>query len=347
METLSLAPFQGITDVVYRNVFKKHFRGITKFYTPFFTGIQKDNSKSLRGEEISPDFNDVKTVVPQILSNNADEIIRFANQCKSMGYAEFNLNMGCPFPRVANKTRGCGLMADPVRTIKMLNDVFEQIDGIKFSIKCRLGYYSDEEIYVFVDVFNTFNFSEIIIHPRIGKQMYTGEASLEKFMKLIPLINKPLVYNGDIFDIEKYNLVSSRRDGSQIVSLRGDGQRSVSTMLGRGLLTNPFLAEQIQNIDNQSDKKKRMHNFVVDLYVERLRHAGGSPKIIGSMKELWKYMMNIFDDPQNVWRKVKKVNHLDEYEEAVEAIFSEYNITLNNSKDAIHRISNMNNQITT
>lgn len=310
METLSLAPFQGITDVVYRNVFKKHFAGIGKFYTPFFTGIQKDNSKSLRGEEISPDFNDVKTVVPQILSNTAEEIIRFANQCKSMGYTEFNLNMGCPFPRVANKTRGCGLMVDPDRTIKMLNDVFEQIDGIKFSIKCRLGYYNDEEIYAFVDTFNTLNFSEIIIHPRIGKQMYTGEASIDKFKALIPLINKPLVYNGDIFDVEKYNMVAP----------------FAPIMLGRGLLTNPFLAEQIQYIENQKEKKHRLHDFVVDLYVERLRHAGGSPKIIGSMKELWKYMMNIFDDPQNVWRKVKKVNHLDEYETAVETIFNEYNL---------------------
>lgn len=310
METLSLAPFQGITDVVYRNVFKKHFAGIGKFYTPFFTGIQKDNSKSLRGEEISPDFNDVKTVVPQILSNTAEEIIRFANQCKSIGYTEFNLNMGCPFPRVANKTRGCGLMADPDRTIKMLNDVFEQIDGIKFSIKCRLGYYNDEEIYAFVDTFNTLNFSEIIIHPRIGKQMYTGEASIDKFKALIPLINKPLVYNGDIFDVEKYNMVAP----------------FAPIILGRGLLTNPFLAEQIQHIENQKDKKHRLHDFVVDLYVERLRHAGGSPKIIGSMKELWKYMMNIFDDSQNVWRKVKKVNHLDEYETAVETIFNDYNL---------------------
>ena len=313
METLSLAPFQGITDVVYRNIFKKHFGGIDKYYTPFFTGIQKDNSKSLRGEEISPDFNDVNTVVPQILSNTAEEIIRFANQCKSMGYPEFNLNMGCPFPRVANKTRGCGLMADPDRTIKMLNDVFENIDGIKFSIKCRLGYYNDEEIYAFIETFNSLPFSEIIVHPRIGKQMYTGEASLEKFASLVPLINKPLVYNGDIFDIEKYNLVK---------------KASTTIMLGRGLLTNPFLAEQIKNIDNQQDKKQRLHGFVVDLYVERLRHAGGSPKIIGSMKELWKYMMNIFDDPQNVWRKVKKVNHLDEYETAVEAIFNEHNLAL-------------------
>ena len=313
METLSLAPFQGITDVVYRNAFKKHFRGIDKFYTPFFTGIQKDNSKSLRGEEISPEFNDVNTVVPQILSNKADEIIRFANQCKSMGYGEFNLNMGCPFPRVANKTRGCGLMADPERTIPMLTEVCEHVDGIRFSIKCRLGYYNDEEIYAFIEVFNSLNVSEIIIHPRIGKQMYNGEASLEKFIKLIPLINKPLVYNGDVFDVEKYKTVS----------------KSVENIsLGRGLLTNPFLAEEIKGIDNQKNKKTRLHNFVVDLYVERLRHAGGSPKIIGSMKELWKYMMNIFDDPQNVWRKVKKVNHLDEYETAVETVFNEQNLIL-------------------
>ena len=318
METLSLAPFQGITDVVYRNVFKKHFRGIDKYYTPFFTGIQKDNSKSLRGEEISPDFNDVKTVVPQILSNTAEEIIRFANQCKSMGYPEFNLNMGCPFPRVANKTRGCGLMADPTRTIKMLNDVFDGIDGIKFSIKCRLGYFNDEEIYAFIDTFNSLPFSEIIVHPRIGKQMYTGEASLEKFKELVPLINKPLVYNGDIFTTDRYTTILSSLSILSILSS--------SIMLGRGLLTNPFLAEQIKNIDNQLDKKQRLHNFVVDLYIERLHHAGGSPKIIGSMKELWKYMMNIFDDPQNVWRKVKKVNHLDEYETAVESIFNEHNL---------------------
>lgn len=318
MNELSLAPFQGITDVVYRNVFMKHFGGIDKLYTPFFTGIQKDNSRSLRGEEIDPRFNDVKIVVPQILSNTAEEIIRFANQCKSMGYLEFNLNMGCPFPRVANKTRGCGLMADYQRTTAMLKEVCNNINGIKFSIKCRLGYYSPDEIFKFIETFNTLPFSEIIIHPRIGKQMYTGEASIEKFKELIPLINKPLIYNGDIYTVEKYKSV--------VENISTD---KTHTMLGRGLLTNPFLAEDIKQInDNQKDRQLRLHNFVVNLYVERLRHAGGSPKIIGSMKELWKYMMNIFDEPQNVWRNVKKVNRLDEYEDAVEKIFTEYKIVL-------------------
>lgn len=318
MNKLSLAPFQGITDVVYRSMFMKHFSGIDKYYTPFFTGIQKDNSKSLRSDEIDPRFNDVNIIVPQILSNTAEEIIRFANQCKSMGYPEFNLNMGCPFPRVANKTRGCGLMADPNRTIAMLDEVCDNIDGIKFSIKCRLGYYSEDEIFKFIDAFNSLPFSEIIVHPRIGKQMYTGEASLEMFKELIPLINKPLIYNGDIYTVEKYHSV--------VENISTDNNH---TMLGRGLLTNPFLAEDIKQIsDNQNDRQTRLHDFVVSLYVERLHHAGGSPKIIGSMKELWKYMMNIFDDPQNVWRNIKKVNHLDEYENSVEKIFNEYKVII-------------------
>ena len=53
---LSLGPFQGITDAPFRNVFKRHFRGIDKFYTPFFTGIQKDHAKNLQGEGLAKWF---------------------------------------------------------------------------------------------------------------------------------------------------------------------------------------------------------------------------------------------------------------------------------------------------
>ena len=33
---LSLGPFQGITDAPFRNVFKKHFGGIDKFYIQWY-----------------------------------------------------------------------------------------------------------------------------------------------------------------------------------------------------------------------------------------------------------------------------------------------------------------------
>ena len=309
---LSLGPFQGITDAPFRNVFKRHFGGIDKFYTPFFTGIHKEeHAKNLQGEEIDPHYNDVETLTPQILSTDAEEILRFAKQCQQLGYKEINLNMGCPFPRVANKKRGCGLLPYPDKVEAMLERVFEEID-IKFSVKCRLGYFDPKEIDAILPIFNKFPISELIIHPRIGKQLYKGEADVERFKALIPYINAPLVYNGDIVSVESFNRISN---AVQPVN---------QFMLGRGILANPFLAEQIKN-DKASthDKMERLQNYVIDLYEDRLHHAGGSPKVLGRMKELWSYLMNSFEEPQVVWRKIKKINALKEYEEAVETIFKE------------------------
>ena len=307
---LSLGPFQGITDAPFRNVFKRHFGGIDKFYTPFFTGIHKEeHAKNLQGEEIDPNYNDVETLTPQILSTDAEEILRFAKQCKQLGYKEINLNMGCPFPRVANKKRGCGLLPYSDKVEELFEKIFEEID-VKFSVKCRLGYFSPEEIDTIIPIFNRFPLSELIIHPRIGKQLYKGEADVERFAALIPYINTPLVYNGDIFLVDDFERI------------RKVVQPINQFMLGRGLLANPFLAEEIcGGASNAPQRTERLHAYVLDLYDDRLRHAGGSPKVLGRMKELWSYLMYSFEEPQVVWRKIKKINVLKEYEATVEELF--------------------------
>ena len=313
---LSLGPFQGITDAPFRNVLKRHFSGIDKFYTPFFTGIHKDHAKNLQGEEIDPSCNDVETLTPQILSTDAEEILRFAKQCNQLGYKEINLNMGCPFPRVANKKRGCGLLPYPDKVEALFERVFGEID-INFSVKCRLGYFSADEINAILPIFNRFPLSELIIHPRVGKQLYKGEADVERFKALMPMINAPLVYNGDIVSVESFERI---RDVIQPVN---------QFMLGRGILANPFLAEEIRGgAYNAPEKTERLHNYIIDLYEDRLCHAGGSPKVLGRMKELWSYLMNSFDEPQNVWRKIKKINALKEYEEQVERIFEQHELKL-------------------
>ena len=324
-------------------MFKRHFGGIGKFYTPFFTGIhKKDHAKNLQGEEIDPRCNDVETLTPQILSTDAEEILRFAKQCKQLGYKEINLNMGCPFPRVANKKRGCGLLPYPDKVDMLLERVFEEID-IKFSIKCRLGYFNPKEIDDIIPIFNKFPLSELIIHPRIGKQLYKGEADVERFKVLIPYINAPLVYNGDIVSVESFErirgIINEPRRLTPLNAPHLDGLNDSlpvnQFMLGRGILANPFLAEEIKNrrdmTENVGDafnaslqvKTDRLHHYIVNLYEDRLRHAGGSPKVLGRMKELWSYLMNSFEEPQVVWWKIKKLNALKDYEEAVESIFKE------------------------
>ena len=332
---LSLGPFQGITDAPFRNVFQRHFGGIDKFYTPFFTGIQKEHAKNLQGEEIDPRCNDVETLTPQILSTDAEEVLRFAKQCKQLGYKEINLNMGCPFPRVANKKRGCGFLPYPDKVEELFERIFEEID-INFSVKCRLGYFNADEINAILPIFNRFPLSELIIHPRIGKQLYKGEADVERFKALMPFINAPLVYNGDIVSVDSFErirgLINEPTEKRHFDRLN-DRQTVNQFMLGRGVLANPFLAEQIKNKEDAyaaslQQKTERLHRYVLDLYDDRLSHAGGSPKVLGRMKELWSYLMNSFDAPQDVWRKIKKINALKEYEEQVEQVFKQHELIL-------------------
>lgn len=310
---LSLAPFQGITDMTYRNLYLKHFQGIDYLYTPFFASINTDNSKNLMNDEVSPKANNTRIIIPQILSNHADEIVRFANQCGDMGYTEVNLNLGCPFPRVANKKRGSGMLAYPEMVNEILNHVYSSI-SINMSIKCRIGFFSNAEFEPLIKVFNQYPISNLIVHPRIGKQQYKGEADKEFFAGLIGRINAPLTYNGDIFTREDFENADSI-----FANLN-------SYMLGRGVLTNPFLPEEIRGITNSKSRQERLHDFMSDIYHARLGQTGGSPKVIGRMKELWSYSMNLFDDPQNVWRKLKKTTRFEEYEDAVNFIFNNYKV---------------------
>lgn len=310
---LSLGPFQGITDQIFRTTYTTYFQGIDHFYTPFFTGIQKDNAKNLQTIEISPLFNNIKTLTPQILSNDAAEIIRFAEQCAKLGYSEINLNIGCPFQRVARKKRGSGLLPYPEMLDTIFTQVFQNI-SIKLSVKCRFGYHNPDEFFPLIKVFNNYPISELIVHARIGKQLYKGNVDTFLFKKIIPLVKAPLIYNGDIFTV--FDFETFEQQFEQIDTF----------MLGRGLLANPFLASEIKKTEpfDNIKKQKIIREFVFELFDARLKQGRYPQRAIGHMKELWSYLMWSFDEPQQIWRKIKKINDPKLYTEAVEHVFSNH-----------------------
>ena len=145
-ENLYLAPFQGITGMVFREIYTKHFKGIDKLFTPFFTGIYKKTNLTTRSDELHEIHHNHVQLVPQILSKDAEEIIRFASYCHEIGFKEINWNLGCPYPRVANKKRGSGMLPYP----DMVLEIFEKLNGkinTRLSVKCRLGYNTSDEIF--------------------------------------------------------------------------------------------------------------------------------------------------------------------------------------------------------
>lgn len=308
-----LAPFQGITTHTYREVYTKHFGGINKLFTPFFTGNQKPKSITKRAYEFNFPIQNNIEVVPQMLSKDADEIIRFAHFCNNKGFKEINWNLGCPYPRVANKKRGSGMLPYPDIVNEILEKVMPQID-INFSIKCRLGYFSEDEILDLVNVFNSFNISELTIHARIGKQLYAGDLKIDALKKAISKSRIDVVYNGDVFSVTDFK------------KLQNNLKTIDRWMIGRGLLVDPFLPTKIKNrqVPELPEQKEIAYKFITDLYIAYRKKMNDRPQATGILKELWGFMAFSFNNPQKVFNSIKKTHSFDEYEEVVADVFRNF-----------------------
>jgi len=285
---------------------------VDKLYTPFFTAI--NNELKLPARKMAELGNSTENgieVVPQILSKDAEEIIRFASFCEKQGFKELNWNLGCPYPMVANKKRGSGMLPYPEMVDEILQKVMVET-SIRFSVKCRLGYFSPEEIFKLIPVFNQHRISELTIHARIGKQLYSGETDQDTFQKAISLLSVPAVYNGDIFSLSNFQKVSDRFP-------------AINTwMIGRGLLSDPFLPAIIKGLPIETDRQAIIRRFTDELYSSYRRQLNDNPAVLGILKEYWHYLAESFDNPHKVFKKVKKVKKFDEYEDAVDVVFGEY-----------------------
>ena len=104
------APLEGITGYVYRNAHHKFFPGTDRYYTPFVAPNYTKHFKTKEKRDVAPENNAGVPLVPQVLSNKADETLWAVEELARLGYEEVNLNLGCPMPTVARKKKGSGLL---------------------------------------------------------------------------------------------------------------------------------------------------------------------------------------------------------------------------------------------
>ncbi len=306
-----LAPFQGITTHIFREIYTRHFSGVDKLFTAFFSHVDSSKSLGLKAVELEQTHHNRIPVVPQILSKDANEIVLFGQICQEKDFEEINWNLGCPYPRVANKKRGSGMLPYPEMVREILEEAVPKLP-LKLSIKCRLGYRQPEEILELMPVFNDFPLSELIIHARIGKQLYKGEVNLSAFEKAVSQSKLPVAYNGDTFSVEDFQEMSERFSGLD------------RWMLGRGLLADPFLPSDIKGAPEPKNKKLIIRKYVDDVYVGYRHKMNDRLQAINVMKEFWSYLSLSFDNPGKAFGKIKKCISFDAYEDAVNEIFENF-----------------------
>ncbi|MFQ9289352.1 MAG: tRNA-dihydrouridine synthase [Oscillospiraceae bacterium] len=84
-------------------------------------------------------------VVPQILTNRAEYFVWAAKECRSRGWEQVDLNLGCPSGTVTGKNKGAGLLRQPELLRQLLDGIFDALPDMKISVKTRIGWERAEE----------------------------------------------------------------------------------------------------------------------------------------------------------------------------------------------------------
>ena len=176
-------------------------------------------------------------VALQLGGSDPAELALAARVGQEFGYAEINLNCGCPSDRVQEGRFGACLMAEPARVAECVSAMIDAV-RIPVTVKCRLGIDDqdeDEHLDRFVQCIAAAGCRTFIVHAR--KAWLKGLSPREN--REIPPLNYDRVYrlkrdnpelaiviNGGVADLEAASAHLPHVDG---------------VMLGRAAYQQPYL----------------------------------------------------------------------------------------------------------
>lgn len=298
------APLQGYTDAVFRETHARLFKGINAYFTPFCR-VEKGEMRWHDQKDINPERNptlfEQGRLVPQIIGNSAEEVRILVKKIAEFGYKRVDLNFGCPFPMIAKKQKGAGILACPDKVAEVLG-ALKEFPEIAFSVKTRLGMNDKGEMEALLPLINGAKLSHVTLHPRIGKDQYKGELDMEGFQAFAGVCQAPLLFNGEVTD-----LAGAQTMADHFPSLAG-------IMIGRGLLQNPCLADECLNGEAYPTHQRitLIRNFMEELeagYSEALK--GGEAQLVQKLTSFWEYLLPELDHKSR--KKILKCKKLGDY----------------------------------
>lgn len=307
-----MAPLEGVTTYIYRNAYAHYFGGVDKYYTPFLSLHKEKEFSHKEKNEISPQNNAGIPVVPQVLTNSAEDFLKAANRLKEIDYEEININLGCPSGTVTAKGKGAGMLADIEKLDAFLDGVFSRTP-VEISVKTRLGVSDAREWDRLLAVYNRYPLKELIVHARVRDDFYENRPDLEAFAKALSGSRSLVCYNGDIFSAQDY------------AELTGKFPALNAVMFGRGLIADPYLPEKLRRAQRGEGSLQPdvclLRAFHDEIYHGYQELQMGERNALFRMKELWTYMFRLFDAPDQYMKKIRKSNGYAAYEKVIDALF--------------------------
>lgn len=244
---LILAPMAGVTDV--------GFRSLASFFGADATVTEMLSARAMEHNPTKTEFMTLTTAeekikIAQIFGHEPEFMGRAVKSKLLEKFEMFDINMGCPAPKIVKNGEGSALMNDLSLASKIIS-ACKNATQRPVSVKFRKGY-SSENYLEFGRMCEESGADFVTFHARTVAQGYSGHADYEAIATLKAKLKIPVVGNGDVVDEKSYQ---------EMLATGVDG-----VMIGRASQGRPWIFAQLKKQDIKIDKLQ-----VVKKHIEILR----------------------------------------------------------------------------
>ena len=227
-----LAPMEGVTDVIFRQVIAKAGRPdlfFTEFTNVSSYASEKGRANALERLQIAPTD---PPIIAQIWGKNPEHFAECASALANLGFAGVDLNFGCPDKHVNKAGGGAAMIKTPELAVECFRNACQNT-SLPVSIKTRLAWSQVDEYHNWLPVLLTEHPAALTVHLRTKKEMSKVPAHFELIPEIIKLREEispetKLIINGDI------------KNKEQALELHEQYPEIDGFMIGRGVFQNPY-----------------------------------------------------------------------------------------------------------
>lgn len=295
-----------VTDYVFREVISETAKPDVLF-TEF---VNTDALNSKGKEKVIRDLFFSKKqhpIVAQIWGTNPDTFFKAAQLVKKMGFDGVDINMGCPERTVIKNGAGAALIKNPSLAKELIEAVKEGAKDLPVSVKTRIGY-NKVDTNEWISILLEQNINALTIHGRTAIKKSEGKAVWSEIGKSVKLKNtiSPrtlIIGNGDV---ESYKDALDKHNKYEV-----DG-----VMIGRGVLSNPWVFEKNENIRNIKHSKEELINLLLR-HTKLFEEKWGSAKNFDVMKKFFKVYVREFRGSNELRQKLMECKSYNQVENTI------------------------------
>jgi tRNA-dihydrouridine synthase B len=224
-----LAPLAGITDAPMRRICGQMGASLTYSEMVSAKGLYYRDKKT---EKLLFVYDDEKPVAYQLFGREPELMAFAAEKLAEWPNVIFDINMGCPVPKVVRNGEGSALLKEPELVEKLVAAAVTHTSK-PVTAKIRIGFGNEEinavEIARAVEAGGA---SAVAVHGHTREQYYSGKANWSVIADVKKAVSIPVIGNGDVVDYDSAALLMEQT-GCDFV------------MVGRGALGNPWIFRQL------------------------------------------------------------------------------------------------------